>query len=87
MRPPFARTRFKATAVSALTSHHSACITWSRVFSGGPVKIYGVEFDAQPERDRVVVLAEQAVDYLVYEPDPSPPTGSYDDVKESLSEE
>ena len=34
------------------------------------VKIYGVEFDAQPERDRVVVLAEQPVDYLVYEPDP-----------------
>lgn len=37
---------------------------------GGPVKIYGVEFDAQPERDRVVVLAEHPVDYLVYEPDP-----------------
>ena len=34
------------------------------------MKIYGVEFDAQPERDRVVVLAEQPVDYLVYEPDP-----------------
>ena len=34
------------------------------------VKIYGVQFDAQPERDRVVVLAEQPVDYLVYEPDP-----------------
>lgn len=36
---------------------------------GGPVKIYGVEFDAQPERDRVVVLAEHPIDYLVYEPD------------------
>ena len=34
------------------------------------MKIYGVEFDAQPERDRVVVLAEQPVDYLVFEPDP-----------------
>ncbi len=38
--------------------------------SVGLVKIYGVEFDAQPERDRVVVLAEHPVDYLVYEPDP-----------------
>ncbi|MGH7337609.1 MAG: AMIN domain-containing protein, partial [Myxococcota bacterium] len=37
---------------------------------GGSVKIYGVEFDAQPERDRVVVLAESPIDYLVYEPDP-----------------
>ncbi|HKA13650.1 MAG TPA: type IV pilus secretin PilQ [Myxococcota bacterium] len=37
---------------------------------GGPVKIYGVEFDAQPERDRVVVLSESPIDYLVYEPDP-----------------
>ena len=38
--------------------------------TGGPVRIYGVEFDAQPERVRVVVVGEQAVDYLVYEPDP-----------------
>ncbi|TMA31767.1 MAG: AMIN domain-containing protein [Deltaproteobacteria bacterium] len=37
---------------------------------GGPVKIYGVEFDAQPARDRVVVLSESPIDYLVYEPDP-----------------
>jgi type IV pilus assembly protein PilQ len=36
----------------------------------GVAKIFGVEFDAQPERDRVVVLAETTVDYLVYEPDP-----------------
>jgi len=34
------------------------------------VTIYGVEFDTQGERDRVVVLGEQPVDYLVYEPDP-----------------
>src|SRR5262249_61457314 len=26
--------------------------------------------DAQPERDRVVVLSESPIDYLVYEPDP-----------------
>jgi type IV pilus assembly protein PilQ len=38
--------------------------------ASGPVKIYGVEFDAQPERDRIVVMSEQPVDYLVYEPDP-----------------
>jgi type IV pilus assembly protein PilQ len=37
---------------------------------GGPAKITGVQFDPQPERDRVVVLSEQPVDYLVYEPDP-----------------
>ena len=34
------------------------------------VTIYGVEYDTQGERDRVVVLGEQPVDYLVYEPDP-----------------
>ena len=32
--------------------------------------IQSVEFDSQPERDRVVVHGEQPVDYLVYEPDP-----------------
>ncbi len=37
--------------------------------SGGtPTMIYGVEFDAQAERDRIVVLSEHPVDYLVYEP-------------------
>jgi type IV pilus assembly protein PilQ len=35
----------------------------------GPVTIYGVEFDSQAETDRVVVLGEHPVDYLVYEPD------------------
>jgi len=34
------------------------------------VKVYGVEFDAQPEHDRVVVMAEDVVDYIVFEPDP-----------------
>src|SRR4029450_12903314 len=33
------------------------------------VKIYGVECAPQPEGDRVVVLAEHPIDYLVYEPD------------------
>jgi len=37
---------------------------------GGIVAIHSVEFDAQAERDRVVVHGEQPVDYLVYEPDP-----------------
>src|SRR5258705_12490537 len=40
------------------------------VAPGESTKILGVQFDAQPERDRVVVLAERPVDYLVYEPDP-----------------
>jgi type IV pilus assembly protein PilQ len=35
----------------------------------GNVMIYGVEFDSQADRDRVVVLGEHPVDYLVYEPD------------------
>jgi type IV pilus assembly protein PilQ len=35
----------------------------------GPVTIYGVEFDSQADHDRVVVLGEHPVDYLVYEPD------------------
>jgi len=34
------------------------------------VTIYGVEFDSQSERDRIVVVSEHPVDYLVYEPDP-----------------
>ncbi|MBW1686793.1 MAG: AMIN domain-containing protein, partial [Deltaproteobacteria bacterium] len=34
----------------------------------GPVTIYGVEYDAQDERDRVVILGERPVDYLLYEP-------------------
>ena len=38
--------------------------------ASGPVTIYGVEFDAQDERDRIVVLGERPIDYLVYEPDP-----------------
>ncbi len=38
--------------------------------AGGPVTIYGVEYDAQASRDRVVVLGERPFDYLVYEPDP-----------------
>jgi type IV pilus assembly protein PilQ len=38
--------------------------------SGGPVTVYGVEFDSQGARDRIVVLGEHPVDYLVYEPDP-----------------
>jgi type IV pilus assembly protein PilQ len=38
--------------------------------AGAPVTIYGVEFDAQDERDRIVVLGERPVDYVVYEPDP-----------------
>jgi type IV pilus assembly protein PilQ len=32
--------------------------------------IYGVEFDTQDERDRIVVVGDQPVDYIVYEPDP-----------------
>jgi type IV pilus assembly protein PilQ len=34
-----------------------------------PVTIYGVEFDTQQQRDRIVVLGERTFDYLVYEPD------------------
>ena len=35
----------------------------------GPVTVYGVEFDSQEDRDRVVILGDDPVDYLVYEPD------------------
>jgi type IV pilus assembly protein PilQ len=38
--------------------------------ANGPVTIYGVEFDAQDERDRIVVLGERPIEYVVYEPDP-----------------
>jgi hypothetical protein len=34
------------------------------------VTVYGIEFDVQEERDRVVILGEKPLDYLVYEPDP-----------------
>src|SRR5262245_49020579 len=32
--------------------------------------IQGVEFDAQAERDRITVVADRPVDYVVYQPDP-----------------
>jgi type IV pilus assembly protein PilQ len=32
--------------------------------------IYGVEFDAQSQRDRIVVMGDRPVDYLLYEPSP-----------------
>jgi len=35
----------------------------------GNVMVYGVEFEAQEDQDRVMVLSEEAIDYLVYEPD------------------
>ena len=35
----------------------------------GPVTIFGVEYDRQDARDRILVLGEDPVDYLVYEPD------------------
>jgi len=34
------------------------------------VTVYGVEFDVQAERDRLVILGDKPMDYLVYEPDP-----------------
>ena len=34
----------------------------------GPVVIYAVEYDAQADRDRIVILGERPVDYLLYEP-------------------
>jgi type IV pilus assembly protein PilQ len=36
----------------------------------GVASIQKVEFESQAERDRVVIMGEQTVDYLVYEPDP-----------------
>jgi len=38
--------------------------------ASGPVTIYGVEYDAQAKRDRVVILGERPVDYLLFEPSP-----------------
>jgi len=42
----------------------------ARVLDASVVTIYGVEFDMQDDLDRVVVLSEHPVDYLIYEPDP-----------------
>jgi type IV pilus assembly protein PilQ len=42
----------------------------SEVTTGGPVTVYGVEFDSQSERDRVVVMGDRPVDYLLFEPSP-----------------
>ena len=36
----------------------------------GVLQIYGVNYDAQADKDRIVVLANGAVDYEVHEPDP-----------------
>jgi type IV pilus assembly protein PilQ len=38
--------------------------------SEGPITIYGVEYDAQETRDRVVILGDRPVDYLLFEPSP-----------------
>lgn len=34
------------------------------------VTVFGVDFESQEENDRIMVLADAPVDYLVYEPDP-----------------
>lgn len=54
----------------AETSEEVATVSVAATDAGSLVTIYGVEFDIQDERDRVVVLAEHPVDYLIYEPDP-----------------
>jgi type IV pilus assembly protein PilQ len=36
----------------------------------GVASIQSVEFESQPDHDRVWIRGEQAVDYLIYEPDP-----------------
>jgi type IV pilus assembly protein PilQ len=59
-----------ALAASSKASKKPATAPAKAAEAGGPVKITGVQFDPQTERDRVVVLSEQPVDYLVYEPDP-----------------
>jgi type IV pilus assembly protein PilQ len=38
--------------------------------AGTETKVYGVEFDSQAERDRIVVMSEEPVDYLLFEPSP-----------------
>ncbi len=59
-----------ASGMQPALAESAAAAAPAKATPGGLVKVYGVEFDAQPERDRVVVLSEQPVDYLVYEPDP-----------------
>jgi type IV pilus secretin PilQ/predicted competence protein len=51
-------------------SEEAATLPIAATDAGSVVTIYGVEFDIQDEQDRVVVLAEHPVDYLIYEPDP-----------------
>jgi len=38
--------------------------------SDAAVTVYGIEFNTQPERDRITVISDHPVDYLIYEPDP-----------------
>jgi len=40
------------------------------VARGELATVQGVEFAAQPERDRITVVADRPVDYVVYQPDP-----------------
>jgi type IV pilus assembly protein PilQ len=54
----------------AEASEEQATVSVAAVDAESIVTIYGVEFDIQDEQDRVVVLAEHPVDYLIYEPDP-----------------
>jgi type IV pilus assembly protein PilQ len=54
----------------AEVSEEETAVSVAAVDPESLVTIYGVEFDIQDEQDRVVVLAEHPVDYLIYEPDP-----------------
>jgi type IV pilus assembly protein PilQ len=59
-----------ASGFDAMDTQARSAAAAGSVPDSGIVTIYGVEYDTQAERDRVVVLGEQPVDYLVYEPDP-----------------
>jgi type IV pilus assembly protein PilQ len=42
---------------------------WIEPLDESRVTIYGIEYDAQVEQDRIVVVGDRPVDYVMYEPD------------------
>jgi len=59
-----------APDAAAAATDSAAAAAGAASEASGPVTIYGVEFDAQDARDRIVVLGERPIEYIVYEPDP-----------------
>jgi type IV pilus assembly protein PilQ len=61
---------WEAAALSTeQTATSEPAVTPASDAAAGAATVRGVEFDSQRDRDRIVVVADRPVDYVVYEPD------------------